>query len=245
MQLRTVEDHPLPEFVSEACGQRCVPFGDAVLQTHDTTIGYEICEELWNPQSTHIPLALDGVEFIVNGSGSYFELRKANVAIDLVKSATAKSGGCYLFSNLRGCDGQRVLFNGASCVSVNGQLVARTRQFSLEEVDVTTATVDLDEIRTYRNMIRSRCRTAADIPSYPRISVDVSLSDCSASTIRGSSQPFNWQYHSPEQEIAFGPAAWLWDYLRRSGQGGKLATFHKSNDNNQPKLVTKAPPSAN
>ena len=84
--------------------------------------------------STHISLGLDGIELIVNGSGSYFELRKANVAIDLVLGATRKSGGCYLFSNLRGCDGQRVMFNGGSCIALNGQMIARTRQFSLEEV---------------------------------------------------------------------------------------------------------------
>ena len=84
--------------------------------------------------STHITLGLDGVEFIVNGSGSYFELRKANVAVDLVVAATRKAGGCYLFSNLRGCDGQRVMFNGGSLISLNGQTIARTRQFSLEEV---------------------------------------------------------------------------------------------------------------
>ena len=41
-------------------------------------------------------------------SGSYMELRKAYVAVELVKSATLKSGGCYMFSNLRGCDGERV-----------------------------------------------------------------------------------------------------------------------------------------
>jgi len=84
--------------------------------------------------STHIPLGLDGIEFIVNGSGSYFELRKAHVSVDLVRAASTKSGGCYIFCNLRGCDGQRLLFNGASCIALNGQMIARTRQFSLEEV---------------------------------------------------------------------------------------------------------------
>ena len=29
-----------------------------------------------------------------------------------------------------------------------------------------------------------------------------------------------WNYHCPEEEILLGPACWLWDYLRRSGQGG-------------------------
>lgn len=28
--------------------------------------------------------------------------------------------------------------------------------------------------------------------------------------------------HVPEEEIAYGPAAWLWDYLRRSGASGFL-----------------------
>ena len=33
-----------------------------------------------------------------------------------------------------------------------------------------------------------------------------------------------WQinYHCPEEEIALGPACWLWDYLRRSGASGFL-----------------------
>ena len=48
-------------------------------------LGFEICEELWNPQSPHIDMGLDGVEIIVNGSGSYMELRKAHVAVELVR----------------------------------------------------------------------------------------------------------------------------------------------------------------
>ncbi len=150
------------------------------METLDTTIGYEICEELWNPAryikpsnqltervdiflitcipfgSTHISLGLDGIEFIVNGSGSYFELRKANVAVDLVLGATRKSGGCYLFSNLRGCDGQRIMFNGGSCIALNGQTIARTRQFSLEEVvrniiiQVTCFIAELTTVFIYR-----------------------------------------------------------------------------------------------
>jgi NH3-dependent NAD+ synthetase len=30
------------------------------------------------------------------------------------------------------------------------------------------------------------------------------------------------QVHRPEEEIAYGPACWLWDYLRRSGASGFL-----------------------
>lgn len=79
-------------------------------------------------------MSLDGVEIISNGSGSYMELRKAYITVDLVKNATFKSGGAYLFSNLRGCDGQRVYFNGCSCIGINGSIVGRTQQFSLIDV---------------------------------------------------------------------------------------------------------------
>jgi hypothetical protein len=48
-----------------------------------------------------------------------------------------QSGGCYLFSNLRGCDGQRVYFNGCSCIALNGYIVNRSQQFGLQEVVIT------------------------------------------------------------------------------------------------------------
>lgn len=120
--------------ISAVTGQKTVQFGDAVISTRDTCIGFEICEELWNPQSSHIPMGLDGVEIIANGSGSYMELRKAYVTVDLVKSATFKSGGCYIFSNLRGCDGARIYFNGCSCIAMNGHIIQRGMQFALDDV---------------------------------------------------------------------------------------------------------------
>lgn len=46
--------------------------------------------------SSHIAMGLDGVELIANGSGSYMELRKAYVTVDLVKSATYKVNGSAL-----------------------------------------------------------------------------------------------------------------------------------------------------
>lgn len=133
-KIREVEDYYLPRMIQSVTGQSVVPFGDAIIATKDTCIGFEICEELWNPESPHIAMGFDGVEIISNSSGSYTELRKAYIVADLVKSATFKSGGCYLFSNLRGCDGQRVYFNGASCIVLNGDILNHAKQFSLQEV---------------------------------------------------------------------------------------------------------------
>lgn len=130
----TTEEFCLPRMISDQTGQRTVPIGDAVLSTKDTCIGYEICEELWHVQSTHINLSLSGVEIMVNASGSYMELRKAFIATDLIKNASFKAGGAYLFSNLRGCDGQRVYFNGCSAVALNGDIIARGKQYAVQDV---------------------------------------------------------------------------------------------------------------
>ena len=62
-----------------------------------------------------------GLKTTLRRSGSYMELRKAYVAVELVKSATLKSGGCYMFSNLRGCDGERVSFANTSYRTFSSQ----------------------------------------------------------------------------------------------------------------------------
>ncbi|CAB3365472.1 Hypothetical predicted protein [Cloeon dipterum] len=220
-KVREVEEYHVPRMIRQITGQETVPFGDAVISTRDTCIGFEICEELWNPMSSHIAMGLDGVELFVNSSGSYMELRKAYVAVDLITLASRKSGGCYLFSNLRGCDGQRVYFNGCSCIGLNGDIVARGSQYDLKDVELVVATIDLEDIRTYRNLLRSRCQVAASSPSYPRVKAEFDLSPNDISGLAAPTcQAIKWEYHAPEEEIALGPACWLWDYLRRSGQGG-------------------------
>ena len=45
-----IEDYCLPRMITDLSGQTTVPFGDGVIALRDTVLGYEICEELWNPQ---------------------------------------------------------------------------------------------------------------------------------------------------------------------------------------------------
>lgn len=129
-----MEPHFLPNIISDVTGQDKVPFGDALLELLDTKIGYEICEELWNPQSTHVEQSLAGADVIVNGSGSHAEIRKAYYALELMKTASAKCGVLYAFSNLRGCDGERVYLNGCSAVVLNGDVLKFGEQYSLKDV---------------------------------------------------------------------------------------------------------------
>ena len=53
------------------------------------------------------------------------QLRKLHQRLDLMRSATAKAGGVYLYANQRGCDGGRLYYDGCACIAVNGAFVAQ------------------------------------------------------------------------------------------------------------------------
>ncbi|CAH1103685.1 unnamed protein product [Psylliodes chrysocephalus] len=97
--------------------------------------------------------------------------------------------------------------------------LSRARQFALSEVEVIASTIDLEDIRSYRHCLRSNATLASSSLSYPRVVVDFSLSLEHDATFP-TAVPIDWHFLEPEEEIAQGPACWLWDYLRRSGQGG-------------------------
>ncbi|KMU82271.1 NAD synthetase 1 [Coccidioides immitis H538.4] len=142
---RHVEDYYLPRIIQRLQGSTKVPFGDAVISTPDTCLGAETCEELFTPAGPHADMGLNGVEIFTNSSGSHHNLRKLDQRVSLILEATRKSGGIYLYSNLQGGGGERLYYDGCSMIVVNGEIVAQGTQFSLNDVEVVTATVDLEE----------------------------------------------------------------------------------------------------
>ena len=59
-------------------------------------------------------------------------------------------------------------------------------------------------------------REQASCSSRPAfIEVPFSLGSYSLGCSCATSPPIQPRIHTPEEEIAYGPAAWLWDYLRR------------------------------
>ncbi|KAJ3226095.1 glutamine-dependent NAD(+) synthetase [Clydaea vesicula] len=221
MKKCTVEDFFVPSIISEVTNQLTVPFGDGVIATLDP----------------HVSMALDGVEIITNASGSHHEFRKLSTRVDLMKSATKKvaCGGIYIYANHQGCDGERVYYDGSCMIFKNGECVAQGSQFSLSDVvserieflffkynqEVQVATIDLEEIRAFRSQNTSRSLYNKE-SVYPRIRVDFQLSVDMFESYPNIQPtiPVSVKYHTPEQEIRFGPACWMWDYLRRSKSCG-------------------------
>lgn len=228
---RPVENLVLPQVVREATlgHQKHCPIGQGVIEFDDgVTVGCESCEELWSPLSTHVDLYLEGVEIIGNGSGSHHTLRKQHERLNLIQSATRKCGGVYLYSNQIGCDGGRLYYDGSSVIALNGSFLRQGSQFTIStEVEVLTATIDTDDVHCYRKGKNSRMVQAADhksrvLLSRFRPSKPFKLSG--SDRVPGQELPTvplpDILHVSPEEEIARGPACWLWDYLRRSGMNG-------------------------
>lgn len=105
-----------------------------------------------------------------------------------------------IYSHFVGCDGDRLLYDGCSMIMVNGEIVAQGSQFSLEDVEVVTATVDLEEVRSYR-FAPSRGFQAVQAPTYERIEVDFSLCHDNLEVLEVPSAPRPPRYHLPEEEI--------------------------------------------
>lgn len=221
LKAQHVEEYILPRMIQKITGQLSTDIGDAVVSSLDTCLGAETCEELFTPQAPHVQMALDGVEIFTNSSGSHHELRKLNTRMGLIIEATTKCGGIYLYANQKGCDGDRLYYDGCSLIVVNGTVVAQGSQFSLNDVEVLTATIDLEDVRSYKSSI-SHGLQSIESPKYKRVHVPVELSPHSVTfdpTIVPS-YPKDIRYHQPEEEIALGPACWLWDYVRRCKGSG-------------------------
>ena len=134
-----------------------------------------------------------------------------------------------MYANQQGCDGTRLYFDGSSMINLNGQMLVQASQFSLRDVEVVTASIDLNDIRRYRAGISSMQEQAA----LKMVEGSSSCSDVMFPVIDATyfslyrdeydvSSVVPARMHSPEEECALGPACWLWDYLRRSGASGFL-----------------------
>jgi len=121
----------------------------------------------------------------------------------------------------------RLYYDGSAMIAVNGEIVAQGSQFSLEDVEVVTATIDIDEVRAYR-FAPSRGLQATMAPEYRRIQTHESFPDFTLSegddfqVDLAPSPPIELRIHKPEEEIALVTGAYLWHYLRRCGAAGYL-----------------------
>lgn len=87
-------------------------------------------------------------------------------------------------------------------IAMNGQILAQGSQFSLNDVEVVTATVDLEAVRSHRKS-SSRSHQAAQSPAYERYPIDARLDGGVPIRVGEDETPEKGiKYHTAEEEIA-------------------------------------------
>jgi NAD+ synthase (glutamine-hydrolysing) len=184
-----LEKFPLKGFTN---GQTECDIGVGIVNCNGVKIAAEICEELWVPESMNIPLYLNNVDIILNSSGSHFELNKIVKRRNLINAATKRSGGAYCYSNLQGCDGARLYFDGGSMIGLNGKIIQEQTRFTLDEVMVTNTIISLDDITSYRLKGSSIQTQSSKVKAIPVINANINLK-MSKSELNSSMQNMNIQ----------------------------------------------------
>lgn len=92
-------------------------------------------------------------------------------------------------------------------IAINGRIIAQGTQFSLNDVEVVTATIDIEDVRAHRAKA-SRSMQAATSERYSRIEVAFALSDEEFGQpdndgLAVAAEDFVVRYHRPEEEIAY------------------------------------------
>lgn len=171
-----------------------IPFGVALINCNGTLIGAEICEELWVSDNIGAKMYLSGADVLINSSGSHYEKGKQEERREvLIKATTRKSGGVYIYSNLEGCDGERLYFDGGSMIAMNGEIKAVSYKYLLKDIQVTVCDINLDDIVTYRLRSNSHQMQSSRQIRYPEIDIELDLTDIDSSELK------SYQYKPLEQ----------------------------------------------
>ena len=123
-----------------------IPFGDLIFEISGVRIGLEICEDAWNgirPATRHY---VNNVDIILNPSASNFAFGKTRVREMLVREASRAYQCIYLYSNLLGNESGRIIYDGEILIAQGGELLARNRRFSFQDVQILPVVVDVDKL---------------------------------------------------------------------------------------------------
>jgi len=115
---------------------------DQLFSLANCVAGIEICEDLWAPRAPSTDAALAGAHVILNPSASNELIAKAEYRRDLVRMASARNICAYAYASAGpGESTKDVVFGGHCLIAENGQVLAESDRFPLQEMHVC---IDVD-----------------------------------------------------------------------------------------------------
>ncbi len=162
---------PKYQMVDLDVANRTLPVGDIVFNFQGIRIGFEICEDAWVGARPGANLAVRGVDLILNPSASHFAFGKHEVRRRFVLEGSRAFQVSYIYSNLLGNEAGRSIYDGDAMIASGGKLLALGKRFSFEDVQLTTAIVDVQWTR----MLRARTASFQPQISDDRIGDEVDV----------------------------------------------------------------------
>ena len=216
--------HNTIELAWTAAGEEEYPIGNLLFEFGDLRIGYEICEDAWVADRPGAELAADAVDIILNPSASHFAFDKLAVRERLVMEGSRAFAATYIYANLLGNESGRIIYDGCSLIATGGKLIAQGPRFSLDEVVLTAATIDIDATRTVQ------ARTASFEPNLGSPThrvIETAFSFPKVEPVKQAVCRAAWETagHLKEEEFTRALTLALFDYLRKSRSHGFVVSL--------------------
>lgn len=201
-----------------------IPIGDLVFDVGGLKIGFEICEDAWVAKRPGSEMSLQGIDMILNPSGSHFAFGKFEVRKRFVLEGSRAFGVTYVYSNMLGNEAGRMIFDGGAIIANAGKIEALGSRFGFEDFNVTSAVVDIDAARQARQRTGSFEPDFRDEPeselraefSFPQLTPEFHEPEFDA-----------WELSDTLKEEEFTRAVTLalFDYLRKSYSQGFVVSL--------------------
>jgi NAD+ synthase (glutamine-hydrolysing) len=197
-------------------GEQLYPMGDLYFDCGGIKIGFEICEEAWVAQRPGIRLAESGVDVILNPSASHFSFQKRETRLRLVLEGSRAFGCAYIYVNLLGNEAGRVIYDGDTLLTANGELLNGGKRFSFSNYQLVTTVVDIDKSRMTQartSHFYSNREACIQVPfNFPQ--------RFPMKTMNWKPEAWEISQYLKEEEFARAVALGLYDYLRKSRSQG-------------------------
>jgi NAD+ synthase (glutamine-hydrolysing) len=202
------------------------PIGDFVFEFDDLRLGFEICEDAWAGLRPGVDMAAQHVDIILNPSASHFAFGKFKVRKRFVLEGSRAFGVAYVYANMLGNEAGRAIYDGGSLIAEAGELVAVGPRFSYHDVSVTTAVVDLDQIRLKRPHSANPGSDSGHISfKYACLRSSYRVPFAPVRTRQSPPESFESSPSLKEEEFTRAVCLGLFDYLRKSRSKGFVVSL--------------------
>jgi len=138
-----------------------------VYRIGEVLMGVNICEDMWYPGGPAMFQSLAGAELLINISSSPFNIGKAQLREDMIKTRATDSNAVVAFLNTVGGQDELIFDGGSFIVNEHGDIVARASVF---EEDFIICDLDLEAV--FMNRLQDP-RRRSEVLALERGDVDI------------------------------------------------------------------------